>query len=49
VCPDSHFRRTLDDRVAIMKGELEGMCAFAGGRFKIEGDTMLGTSLNSIV
>ncbi len=47
--PQTTFHCSLETWVAIMKGELDGMSAFLGGKMKLDGDMMFAMSLNSLL
>jgi putative sterol carrier protein len=46
--PSATFRCSLEDWVAIGKGELAGTTAFMGGKLKIEGDMPLAIQLSTL-
>lgn len=47
--PEVVFRCSVDDWMAIVGGELDGMNAFMSGKMKIDGDMMFAMSLNSLM
>lgn len=46
--PESTFKCTVEDWVAISKGEIAGPTAFMSGKLKIEGDMPFAMSLSSL-